>query len=521
VQWKPLYILFIYRLCLSSTFIVFLFNPIWLNFPGLFNQQLFTWVSYLYVATVLVSGIALRRQYPGFFIQSHVLTVVDITVISLLMHASGGISSGLGILLIISIAAIGLLSKTKRIALLHPAIATLALFFEAFYSSLLSQGITPNYPTIGILGFTLFVSALLTQALARRAKISEELAKQSASDLASMEHLNAHIIRYLRSGIIVLDNKNNIVLINEAAKSLLKKSHIKAGMNISQFSPELLNHLQHLQEKRGKTISNELTIDDISLQLQISPSTEFGPYRTAIILEDNAQISQKLQQLKLASLGRLTASIAHEIRNPLGAIGHAGQLLQESGHIDKTDSRMIEIINNNVQRVNTIIENVLQLSRRNKSQPQIIGLHQWLSDFVTEYTHSHGIISDNIQISVTPHNGMIMFDPSHLHQVLTNIFNNAMIYGRDKNDEINISLEATYENGYPQLDINDRGQGLSEENINQLFEPFFTTDNKGTGLGLYIARELCECNFTKLDYIQQKEPGACFRLSFAEHQDQE
>ena len=223
-------------------------------------------------------------------------------------------------------------------------------------------------------------------------------------------------------------------------------------------------------------------------------------------------MTQKAQQLKLASLGRLTASIAHEIRNPLGAISHASQLLIESETIIGADKRLLTIIEQHCIRVNSIVEKVLQLSRRQKSSPQLIPLLSWLQDFITEYlsasTHKQIILQSTADVS-------IRFDPDQLYQVVNNMVTNGLYYSRkNNNDTVRIIIGIDDINSLPYIEVYDFGPGVALEQQKNLFEPFYTTEKTGTGLGLYLSRELCEANQAHLDYLPQ-EQGACFRVTFS------
>ena len=232
-----------------------------------------------------------------------------------------------------------------------------------------------------------------------------------------------------------------------------------------------------------------------------------------VFLEDAAALTQQAQQLKLASLGRMAASIAHEIRNPLGAISHAGQLLSESNNLDGSEQRLTEMIRENSIRMNVIIENVLQLSRRKPAEPKILALHSWLHEFTLNFADGNQIRPDSIRVSVEPGDLQVRADPSHLYQVVWNLCENGL---RHCNGEPVITIEAGISSGTqrPFLDVRDNGDGISVERVEQIFEPFYTTRADGSGLGLYIARELCEGNKATLDYVPG-EKGACFRISFS------
>jgi two-component system sensor histidine kinase PilS (NtrC family) len=244
---------------------------------------------------------------------------------------------------------------------------------------------------------------------------------------------------------------------------------------------------------------------------------------TLIFLEDTARMAQQAQQLKLASLGRLTASIAHEIRNPLGAISHAEQLLTEStdseASTDAGDKRLLEIIHTNTARVNDIIENVLQLSRRDLSMPEDLPLKDWLQDFIQEFVHSQKCDPADVALYLEPEDCTVHMDASQLHQVLWNLCQNGLRHSQDYPGQPKLELHGgiAADSRKAFLDIIDHGPGVPPEARQNIFEPFFTTESKGSGLGLYIARELCECNQARLSYVAIPTGGACFRIEFADH----
>jgi two-component system sensor histidine kinase PilS (NtrC family) len=237
---------------------------------------------------------------------------------------------------------------------------------------------------------------------------------------------------------------------------------------------------------------------------------------TLIFLEDATAMARQAQQLQLAALGRLTASIAHEIRNPLGAISHAGQLLAESSNLDEHDHRLTRIIEEQSRRMNTIVENIMQLSRRDRSTPQIIELKPFLHNFAHELCIANNLDDNTIGVNVTPEVLQVRFDPTHLYQILTNLCQNALRYSEDYPGLPRVEIRAamTEETGRPFVDILDHGAGIEPEVVEQIFEPFFTTSTTGTGLGLYISRELAESNQAHLNYEPVATGGSCFRITF-------
>lgn len=237
---------------------------------------------------------------------------------------------------------------------------------------------------------------------------------------------------------------------------------------------------------------------------------------TLVFAEDFTQITQQAQQLKLASLGRLTASIAHEIRNPLGSISHAAQLLRESPELPREDKRLVDIVIGNAQRTNEVVETVLTLSRGRLPQPERTALAPWLAAFVADY-HSQGHTSaPRIEVSVEPMTLEVSMDLAHLRQVLQNLCDNGLRYSLRQTGQAALSLRASVdpESGFAALDVIDRGPGVPEESVDAIFEPFFTTETSGTGLGLYLSRELCEANRVRIEYRREPQGGSCFRLVF-------
>jgi two-component system sensor histidine kinase PilS (NtrC family) len=238
---------------------------------------------------------------------------------------------------------------------------------------------------------------------------------------------------------------------------------------------------------------------------------------TLIFLEDNRAINQQAQQLKLASLGRLTASIAHEIRNPLGAISHASQLLSEDSALPPSDRRLVEIINSHTKRVNQIIENILQLSRRRVSNPETIRLDEWLPKFTNDYIASKGPNNKPIIDCLAGDAIDAKFDLGQLQQVLTNLCDNGLRYSHPPANCAHLVLEAGIDSAtqQPYIKVIDFGDGISKENLQHLFEPFFTTESTGSGLGLYICKELCESNQALISYSHTHEGLSCFHIQLA------
>jgi two-component system sensor histidine kinase PilS (NtrC family) len=368
---------------------------------------------------------------------------------------------------------------------------------------------------VGTLGALCFAAALLVQGLIRRLEVSETLAEQRASEVVGLEALNSLILQRMRTGILVVDDLRRIQLANHSALKLLDHGALE-GRSLDQDFPELVERLQ-LWLNNPTLRPQSLRIDSNGLELQPSfIALERSPrQQTLIFLEDLAQIAQQAQRLKLVALGRLTASISHEIRNPLGAISHAAQLLQESEELNSADRRLTQIIQDHSQRMNRVIENVLQLSRRQQTVPQRLDLKPWLEQFVAEAREA-ATETRQLHLSIAPGDFRTLMDPNQLTQILDNLLRNAWRHSAQINAQAQVWLELFLDphSQLPTLEVRDNGPGVPAPAQAHLFEPFFTTSPQGTGLGLYLSRELCESNQARLDF-KPRQGGGCFRITFA------
>lgn len=523
-QWKPLRVLNLYRIGIALLFLALPLFPA-MDFLGRYNGSLYVWVSLSYILVALSSIYVSYHRRPGFALQVYALASLDILAITLLMYSSGGIASGLGMLMIVAVAGTSLLVP-GRTALFFAALGSLALLLEEGYAELAGLFETTGYSQAGMLGAALFTTALLAVSLAKRAKESAELAERRGLDLANMTELNEHIVNRMSRGIIVVDEEAHIRLMNRPAWELLgapQAKHLGSLQEVSQPLYRLYQRWGALQAEEQAFPQPDL--DSIQgLQVRITRVGARKEDRGAIIyLEDAAELNRRIQETKLASLGRLTASIAHEIRNPLGAISHAAQLLGESPALDKPDRRLVGIITDQSKRMNEIIQNILQLSRKEQPKQELIPLGDWLADFIEEFSRVQGVPRDWAALSVTPDALEALMDPNHLHQVLWNLCANAIKYGTREGAPPAIEINATHSpnNGSPQLDVVDHGPGIEPDAQASLFEPFFTTSSTGTGLGLYISRQLCQNNGGELSYHSDASGGSCFRLRFPRHKIEE
>ncbi|MCP3867206.1 MAG: histidine kinase [Gammaproteobacteria bacterium] len=514
--WVPLAVFFSYRLGISALLSILFFADLGPKFLGQHAPELYAFTAIGYLALVISSGPLLFLKRPAVSTQASIMVVVDIAAITLMLPTCGGVQSGLGALMALSIAA-GSMFISGPTALLMASIATLSIIVQQVFTNLTLGSAYSAYPQAGLLGTSFFAIAVLAHVLSRRVSRSERLVTQQELDLANLAQLNEYIIQHMQTGILVVDHDHKIHLMNESAWFLLGMPEAREGSPLAHASSLLA---EKIAPQDGNDDTQPLTVKPTpggrELQIGFSHLGKAGRGGTVIFLEDSASVTQRAQQIKLASLGRLTASIAHEIRNPLGAISHAGQLLRESTNLSQQENRLVDIIHGNSDRVNQIIENVLQLSRRNQPHSQPIELQSWLLELTKDFCLTGNLSPSQLSTLVEPASTRVYADLSQLQQIIVNLCENSVRHFHRDPSKLHIQINGGTRRdlGGPYLEVIDNGPGISTDSLKQVYEPFFTTGNAGTGLGLYIAKELSESNRLNLEHVTRPDGGCCFRIIF-------
>ena len=472
--------------------------------PKLFEYASFGYVAFSIGCLPLIAG----RRY--FYFQLGLQVGADILFIVMMMYASGGISSGLGLLLLSGLAATGLVSR-GRLSFFYAAVASLAVLSEHTLEVWYRDGQTAQYLQAGLFCIAYFATAGLAHTLRKYLIETEQLAAQREIDLANMSEVNQLVIRDMEDGVLVVDEQGMIRQYNSRAEQLLGSLHRgRRQPSLKDYAPSLARHFKAWSE------NSDADIDPlVSMTLDGKVSARFVPIGRSrnvgavIFLADLTQVQAQARQMKLASLGRLTANIAHEIRNPLSAISHAAELLQEEPAADPTVTRLLAIVHDNVDRLNRIVNDVLKLNRDARPHREQFKLAAFLHTFTEQFAQIEKIDPQIFEIRIKG-DPEVAFDRSHLNQVMWNLCRNALRYCRRDRASIRIAVDAPA-GGDIKLEVVDDGPGVAPTLRNQLFEPFFTTDNNGTGLGLYIAREVCEANAAKLEYVETRK-GAQFTV---------
>ena len=475
-----------------------------------------------YLVFAIISGLVIRQRWAAVGVQAVSHMLVDIVAIVVLMHASGGVGSGLGGLLIVFVGAGALILPAQFPAVLG-ALATFAILGEQVFSQLGTGGADGNYPAAGILSALIFALAMAARPLGRRIQASEALARQAGVDLKNLSELNEYIVQHLRESIVVIDSEDKVRLSNTSASQLLGATEPVRGQPLEMVLEPLADYISRWRENHDLASHPEFTVtsadDSIRLTAHLAPLgnevERNGP--VLIFLEDASLMNARVQQSKLASLGRLSASIAHEIRNPVGAMSHAAQLLAESSVLTTDDVRLTEIIQTHSERVSHIIDNVLQLSRRESSRPERLRLDTWLGEFAEEFSQTLELQEGELNVDSIAADLEVRMDRGHLRQVLWNLCDNAVKYASETGG-ILVELQAgrMQSQGRPFIDVLDHGLGVDPGTAEKMFEPFYTERAGGTGLGLYISRELCELNRATLLYLDRPGGGSIFRIVFAD-----
>ncbi|RBW48206.1 sensor histidine kinase [Marinobacter sp. F3R11] len=512
-----------YRVVISLVLVALLFvDPV--NFDTRFrflDYYQFGVMGYLalngFISLTLLAGFQPKKRHITLSI------LLDILILHGLLLTSTGVTNGLANLVIVSVAAGNILTPS-RTGTFYAALAAISSLSVSGWAMLTLGESADEIVRAGSLGIVYFAAAFILQNISRRMMKSEALASSRAQSIVELEQINQQIIQRMRTGILVLDRHNHIRLANAAAEELLfgiptddldvpdTKSRdlpqpLKSGLDAWLKNPE----------KRTEPFQSAPTSP--LLQVNFTQLDQERGDQILVFIEDMSKVTQQAQHMKLASLGRLTAGIAHEIRNPLGAISHAAQLMEESDHLDRGDAKMLDIIQRHSRRVNGIIENVLSLSRRKSANADLVDVGNWLKEFRTDFlqTQENTVPATVVRLNTASTIPEARFDKSQIEQVMVNLCDNGLRYSHQHSGERKIELRAgaTADGKRAYVDVRDFGPGIEPSSRHQVFEPFYTTDKGGTGLGLYLAKELCEANQAHLSLVEDNQPGCCFRITFA------
>lgn len=494
-----------YRLIIAFSLIIIFFitlknQPDQYLYPSIYfySTAVFTVLAALQMMLLKLFPHGVNHQFLGFFI-------VDIPFLSLLFFSMHGPNLAISILFVITVfAANFLLSRNK--ALLITLASVITIIYQQFFASFFDFSNLNNISNSALLAFLFFAVYGLGQIAINRFNVLESLNTHQALELFKLQNINRYILEQIEVGYLVLDENYKIIVSNPAACLLLGISPLYAHeqYNLSAFQPDLFEIIKNAVMQDGQRFqfqSHQSAYHvDIRVQKLIVPQQAL----TLLVLEDSQKINQKVQQLKLAALGQLSASIAHEIRNPLASIVQANELMLYSS--DEQRHTLHQMIGRQTYRINGIIKDTLDIAKNKKIEATKIYLQAFFEDLLL---HDLNDVKEKIKTEI-PAKTFIYFDDTHLRQVLINLIRNAIRHNDPSVDQI---LIIVFKKEYSIcIDVVDYGQGVTKQDISQLFQPFFSTEIDGTGLGLYLSQTICEANQAKLIYVEQKQQGACFRI---------
>lgn len=509
-QLRELYLFALYRVLEAGLLALLVFGPMLTPQLELSHQFPVGAVSAGYVLAAIVLLLQARRA-RSVLLPTLVGVAVDILVASYVAHALPLAASGVALMLLFNVGAAALLLPL-RVGLGVALTAAVGLALAYLWTLLVEQ--QPTRPMAELMMFTVsfLAVAVLTHQLRVQMRATEALAERRGAEAVRLAEINELIIRRMRTGVLLVDREAQIRLANEAAMLLLGET--AAGTrNLAEAAPELA---LRLSEWLRNGLPNDTPLRLGGDQFEVVPRFArllANSDNTLIFLDDTSLVSRRAESLTLAAMGRFSASLAHEIRNPLAAISYAAQLLEESRDLPDGDRRMVQIIHQQCMRTNAIVESVLGLARRERATAEHVELVGFLRNFIEEFRQSVPDETDNITLAAPQPLVPALIDPRHLHQILTAMVQNARRHGHLPGEAARITLHTYRLEDTPVIDVIDRGPGIPEAVVPQLFRPFFTTSQHGTGLGLYIARELCRANGASLDYVPLPGGGCCFRIT--------
>lgn len=509
---RALHYLNAFRIFVALTLAVVAFSPLIEGVPYGYRVFLVQAAAMTYVGAALVFVVThLRKKAPPSELASFSIAT-DVILVAIILHCFDTLESGLALLLLFSVGISGLL-LSLRVTMLFASLITIGLLMDAVLSNSgrMSGSAALLAASYGIAAFT---TALASSLLGRWGRSYQLLAERRGNDLANLERVNELIIHRMRSGVLVVDENNRIRQMNESARYLLGNPPLRET-DLKKIAPPLHERLMRWR-KSGESPDEGILLQ--ATQVAIVPSMMDMPGlsspATLMFLEDTSVVSRRARDLAQASLARLSASIAHEIRNPLGALSHAAQLLGESTEIPQADLKLVKIILNHSARMNDIVESVLKLSRRERARIESVNLVSWTRKLAQDFAAHHRLPEQHLRLELPSAAVIVMIDPGQLTQAVWNLMENSLRHARttDRLPVITVRVSPIRGNREVALDIIDDGPGIPLDKRSQVFEPFFTTHNQGSGLGLYLSRQLCDANQAPLEYVQIPNAGACFRI---------
>lgn len=468
--------------------------------------QLYLYVLVSFIAINNLQLIILKKIKSLISQQLTLIFFVDVVALSLLTLAIDGPNLHLSLLFVITIFAASLLLASKK-ALIITLVAMISVIYQFFLGTLFQVSSLTNIGNSALLAFLFFVVYGIGQVAIKRFQILENLNFSQSIELNRLQNINRSILEQIETGYLVLDENCHVVLSNPAACELLGippvYTHDKYPLYKSQ--PDLFELLEFDELQNGEKFQFESQQSRFHIHVHVQKLLVPHQTLTLLVLQDAQKLNQHVQQLKLAALGQLSASIAHEIRNPLAAIVQANELLIDSP--TEQQQLLSKMIHKQTGRIDRIVQDTLNMVKNKETHPVLIDLVPFIGQFIQEDLFD---VTEKIHVHIPIKDIAIHFDEAQLRQILINLIRNAIRHNAPDSDYVELNIYP-HENKI-KIDVRDFGSGVNAKDQASLFQPFFSTEITGTGLGLYLAHSFCEANQAQLNYIEQQQ-GACFRMS--------
>ncbi len=473
----------------------------------------------LYVCVVFIDLLLMLFNAGRRIVFRNYVILTDVVLLAYMTHLFGGLNFQLGVLLLTTVMASSIIVQRSTAIFYSLLIAVILIYQPVLWQFNSSSNTTQDIITSLMQVVSLVVISLLGIEGSARLRQYENLATTNSQTILHLQSLNQLIIDHITRGVLVLNQQLDVVYTNNMLRSLLLSKPSKPSPSIAHLNglgSDVVTTLSNMISQQQSTSwlnadSHGLRPYPVNVEYKALKPQQDQDHLHVFFIENSGNTQQQAQQLKLMALGRLSASIAHEIRNPLSIIRQASDLCLEEGFDLSTQQQLIANIKTQTSRINDIIENVLSLTRQSvHSNPEVIHLASFVGSLVSDTLPHHNAYINN-QISADLH---IRFDRQQLEQVLVNLLCNSIGHTQHL-AKAEIMLTAQLQNGRVLLDVVDNGRGVPLEQLDKVFEPFFTTEKKGSGLGLYLAKAFCESNGAQLHCLAPSTyalQGACFRI---------
>ena len=520
----------IYRAFLAGRAALGMALMVTLGVAGLFGVRptpMITLVSVAYAALSISMWLLPRYQRPANWrsrvhlggAQWFATIGADLLCFTALHLLAPGSSLNYAALLVLPVLMAGVLTP-RTLALATAAGVTLALLAAAWLTVLAGGDSAVHLTQAGLAGSGFFVIAVLAGELAGRLAREEQTARGSLELARQQAQLNRLVIEEMQDGVLVVDRRGRVRAANPAARRLL------APQGMSRPAPFQLRGVlawealvKTVERAFGEAVwpvagrdvgllfdrsgAGDVAQRTLRVRVRFTRKRETQTIEEfcVLFLEDVRNMQARSRQEKLAAMGRVSAGIAHEIRNPLAAIAQANALLAEDS-TDPAQRRLMKMVSDNVERLKRIVDDVMEVAPGVAPEVGVINATEQVATVCEEWARSLGMVLDDravLRVDLPNEPVGVQFDAEHLRRVLVNLLDNARRHASDVPGAIHLRLDSRRDD-QAFLSIASDGAPIPPDVEPYLFEPFFSTRSRGTGLGLYICRELCERYGASIDY---------------------